>query len=103
MALYVQGCPAPLSRKKARQLMRHNQRSLTAPLMAGKGHHKPGPGRYRSHLRNEADWLEQQEQALADKHFMASSVKTALVAIRNLLTRRSTPQRVGLLKASRAS
>jgi len=103
MALYVQGCPAPLSRKKARQLMRHNHGSLTAPQMAGKGHHKPGPGRYRKHLRNEADRLEQQQQAMSDKNFLASHVKTALTSIRNLLTRRSTHDRVGLLKAARAS
>jgi hypothetical protein len=100
MALYIQGCPAPLSRKKARQLMRHNHGSLTAPLMAGKGHHKPGPGRYRTGLRNEADRLKRQQEQQGEKHFMASHVKTALTAIRNLLTR--TPKR-SVLKAARAS
>ena len=94
MILTVAGCPKPLSRKKLRQLMPHNHPDLTGPRLAGRFGRAPGGGRYKAHLRDEAERLEVREQMRTDSNILAGTLTTALHAIRKLLAPRVKAKRV---------
>jgi hypothetical protein len=94
MNISIAGCPKPLSRKKLRQLMPHNHADLTGPKLAGRYGRSPGTGRYKTHLRNEEERLERQQQRLANNESFAGAIATALLSIRKLLMPRFKARRV---------
>lgn len=100
MHLTIEGCPKPLSRKKLRQLMPMN-RDLTGPKLAGRFGRSPGGGRYKTHLRNEQEQLEQRQQKATANEALAGTIATALSAISRLLAPRVGVRRVP--KAMRAN
>ena len=97
MNLLVPGCPKPLSRKKLRQLMPHNHADLTGPRLAGRFGRAPGGGRYKTHLQDEEERLERQQQRLVDNETFTSMITTALLSIRKLLAPRVKSRRCRLI------
>lgn len=99
----IEGCPRPLSRKKARQLMWRNRADFRSYGLAYRYGRKPGRGRSRGRLESEQMQLEKaMERARNEKKSAAriAQFETALKRIGDILSPRKMLNRAMRARAN---